>query len=79
MVVCNDWHSALVPMLIHADKAQNPGAGMARDGSSGRGLLGCWVVGLLRFSGGPEIRVYDVLSGLKLSKTGLQEHDMCIG
>ncbi|CAJ1396718.1 unnamed protein product [Effrenium voratum] len=25
MVVCNDWHSALVPMLIHADKAQNPG------------------------------------------------------
>ena len=20
MVVCNDWHSALVPMLIHAEK-----------------------------------------------------------
>ena len=25
MVVCNDWHSALVPMLIHAEKSTNPG------------------------------------------------------
>jgi len=25
VVVCNDWHSALVPMFIHAEKAANPG------------------------------------------------------
>ncbi|CAE7357265.1 WAXY [Symbiodinium pilosum] len=25
MVVCNDWHSALVPMFIHAEKSANPG------------------------------------------------------
>ncbi|CAE7480628.1 unnamed protein product [Symbiodinium necroappetens] len=25
MVVCNDWHSALVPMFIHAEKSTNPG------------------------------------------------------
>ena len=24
MVVCNDWHSALVPMLIHAEKPTGP-------------------------------------------------------
>ena len=24
MVVCNDWHSALVPMFIHAEKSTNP-------------------------------------------------------
>ena len=23
MVVCNDWHSALVPMLIHAEKTMS--------------------------------------------------------
>jgi glycogen synthase len=30
MVVCNDWHSALVPMLIHAEKTTT-------------GALGCWM------------------------------------
>ena len=27
MVVCNDWHSALVPMLIHAEKPTGPWTG----------------------------------------------------
>ena len=26
MVVCNDWHSALVPMLIHAEKTTTGGS-----------------------------------------------------
>ena len=29
MVVCNDWHSALVPMLIHAEKPTGPGSFVA--------------------------------------------------
>ena len=32
MVVCNDWHSALVPMFIHAEKSTNPGAFLQRAG-----------------------------------------------
>ena len=32
MVVCNDWHSALVPMFIHAEKSTNPGAFFQRSG-----------------------------------------------
>ena len=34
MVVCNDWHSALVPMLIHAEKTTT-GAGMGMDWMDG--------------------------------------------
>ena len=29
MVVCNDWHSALVPMLIHAEKPTGPRPGFS--------------------------------------------------
>ena len=45
MVVANDWHSALVPMLIHAEKSVDPGSirigvrGWRSPGGSKKGLL----------------------------------------
>ena len=35
MVVCNDWHSALVPMLIHAEKTTTGAWEFVR-------AMGCW-------------------------------------